>query len=127
MLAVVGTFVYLSSLTEPHPAIPNDAKHAGLTEWPVPLLGRFDEAFLDVPPEVIQRRGRARAAYAWAGAWLAGNIVEVLCKSTLTRPALYSRGLHVVAFDSSFPSGHTVRSIVVAGAIATAFPAARHS
>ncbi|QYU67143.1 glycine--tRNA ligase subunit beta [Leptolyngbya sp. 15MV] len=29
-------------------------ENAGLTEWPVPLLGRFDEAFLDVPPEVIQ-------------------------------------------------------------------------
>ena len=73
----------------------------------------------------MQHRGRVRAAYAWAGVWLAGNIVEVLCKSTLTRPALYSRGLHIVAFDSSFPSGHTVRSIVVAGVIATAFPAAR--
>jgi hypothetical protein len=73
----------------------------------------------------LQRRGRVRAAYGWALAWLAGNIVEVLCKSTLTRPPLYRHGLHVLAFDSSFPSGHTVRSIVVAGAIATAFPAAR--
>lgn len=26
---------------------------AGLVEWPVVLLGTFDEAFLDVPPEVI--------------------------------------------------------------------------
>ena len=25
-------------------------ENAGLTEWPVPLLGRFDPAFLDVPP-----------------------------------------------------------------------------
>lgn len=24
-----------------------------LTEWPVPMIGRFDEAFLDLPPEVI--------------------------------------------------------------------------
>lgn len=29
------------------------AENAGLTEWPVPLLGRFDEAFLEVPPEVL--------------------------------------------------------------------------
>ena len=29
-------------------------ENAGLTEWPVPLLGSFDPAFLDVPPEVIQ-------------------------------------------------------------------------
>jgi len=27
---------------------------SGLAEWPVPLLGEFDPAFLDVPPEVIQ-------------------------------------------------------------------------
>ena len=73
----------------------------------------------------LHRHGRMRAAYAWAFAWLAGNVVEVLCKSTLTRPALYQHGLHVIAFDSSFPSGHAVRSIVVAGALAAAFPAAR--
>ncbi len=29
-------------------------ENAGLTEWPVPLLGSFDPAFLQVPPEVIQ-------------------------------------------------------------------------
>ncbi|MEQ1726681.1 MAG: glycine--tRNA ligase subunit beta, partial [Sphingopyxis sp.] len=30
------------------------AENAGLTEWPVPLIGDFDPAFLDVPPEVIR-------------------------------------------------------------------------
>ena len=29
------------------------AENAGLTEWPVPLMGTFDEAFLEVPPEVL--------------------------------------------------------------------------
>lgn len=29
------------------------AENAGLTEWPVVLMGHFDEAFLEVPPEVI--------------------------------------------------------------------------
>ncbi len=29
------------------------AEAAGLVEWPVVLMGSFDEAFLDVPPEVI--------------------------------------------------------------------------
>jgi glycyl-tRNA synthetase beta chain len=29
-------------------------ENAGLTEWPVPLLGSFDASFLEVPPEVIQ-------------------------------------------------------------------------
>ncbi|WP_375286313.1 glycine--tRNA ligase subunit beta [Sphingomonas sp.] len=39
------------------------AENAGLTEWPVPLLGRFDAAFLDVPPEVIQLTARVNQKY----------------------------------------------------------------
>lgn len=31
-----------------------EAENAGLTEWPVPLLGHFDPAYLEVPPEIIQ-------------------------------------------------------------------------
>ncbi|MFN3944367.1 MAG: glycine--tRNA ligase subunit beta [Allosphingosinicella sp.] len=38
-------------------------ENAGLTEWPVPLLGRFDPAFLDVPPEVIQLTMRTNQKY----------------------------------------------------------------
>ncbi len=29
------------------------AENAGLTEWPVPLMGAFDRSFLDLPPEVL--------------------------------------------------------------------------
>ncbi|MBU0555843.1 MAG: glycine--tRNA ligase subunit beta [Alphaproteobacteria bacterium] len=39
------------------------AENAGLTEWPVPLLGRFDAAFLEVPPEVIQLTLRINQKY----------------------------------------------------------------
>ena len=38
-------------------------ENAGLTEWPVPLLGRFDPAFLKVPPEVIQLTARTNQKY----------------------------------------------------------------
>jgi glycyl-tRNA synthetase beta chain len=38
-------------------------ENAGLTEWPVPLLGRFDEAFLEVPPEVVQLTARVNQKY----------------------------------------------------------------
>jgi glycyl-tRNA synthetase beta chain len=38
-------------------------ENAGLTEWPQPLLGRFDEAFLAVPPEVIQLTARVNQKY----------------------------------------------------------------
>ena len=39
------------------------AENAGLTEWPVPLLGRFDPEYLEVPPEVIQLTARVNQKY----------------------------------------------------------------
>ncbi len=39
------------------------AENAGLTEWPMPLLGRFDESFLQVPREVIQLTMRTNQKY----------------------------------------------------------------
>jgi glycyl-tRNA synthetase beta chain len=38
-------------------------ENAGLTEWPVPLLGSFDQAFLAVPREVIQLTMRTNQKY----------------------------------------------------------------
>jgi glycyl-tRNA synthetase beta chain len=38
-------------------------ENAGLTEWPVPLLGRFDAEFLDVPREVIVLTMRTNQKY----------------------------------------------------------------
>lgn len=56
------------------------AENAGLTEWPVPLLGRFDEAFLNVPPEVIQLTARVNQKYfvcEWADGGLANAFICV--------------------------------------------------
>ncbi len=36
---------------------------AGLVEWPVPLLGRIDPAFMDLPPEVLQVSMRVNQRY----------------------------------------------------------------
>jgi glycyl-tRNA synthetase beta chain len=38
-------------------------ENSGLTEWPVPMLGRFDPAFLAVPQEVIQLTARVNQKY----------------------------------------------------------------
>jgi glycyl-tRNA synthetase beta chain len=38
-------------------------ENAGLTEWPVPLLGRFDPDYLDVPRDVIVLTMRANQKY----------------------------------------------------------------
>jgi glycyl-tRNA synthetase beta chain len=36
---------------------------AGLVEWPVPLLGRIDDDFMDLPPEVMQVSMRVNQRY----------------------------------------------------------------
>jgi glycyl-tRNA synthetase beta chain len=38
-------------------------ENAGLTEWPMPLLGSFDHDYLDVPEEVIQLTARINQKY----------------------------------------------------------------
>jgi glycyl-tRNA synthetase beta chain len=46
--------------------LPDDGlvvENAGLTEWPVPQLGRFDEDYLDVPREVIVLTMRTNQKY----------------------------------------------------------------
>ncbi len=39
------------------------AENVGLTEWPVALIGTFDEAFLAVPPEVLTTAMKAHQKY----------------------------------------------------------------
>ena len=46
--------------------IPDDAlldEVAGLNEWPTALLGKFDDAFLEVPPEVLRTAMRTHQKY----------------------------------------------------------------
>ncbi len=74
---------------------------------------------------VLLRQRRIDAALAWAGAWGLGTAIELLCKHEVVRPRLYRHGLHIGAFDSSWPSGHTIRSALVAAALAAAWPRAR--
>jgi membrane-associated phospholipid phosphatase len=70
-------------------------------------------------------RDRREAAVAWLAAWLGATGVEVLLRHTLTRPPLHRDGVHLVAFDASWPSGHALRCAIVAGALATAWPRLR--
>jgi membrane-associated phospholipid phosphatase len=82
---------------------------------------------------VMRRRERPQEG-PWAGervalacglSWLVGNGIEVLCKSTLDRPLLHANGHALVAFQSSFPSGHTLRSLLLAAIVAALWPRAR--
>jgi membrane-associated phospholipid phosphatase len=55
---------------------------------------------------------------------VAATAVETLCKDVLDRPALYDGARHITGFDSSFPSGHTIRTVLVAAAFARPWAAA---
>lgn len=61
----------------------------------------------------------------WIVAWLVATVVEIATRHVLVRPALYRGGVHVTAFDSSWPSGHALRCAIVAAAFATAWPRVR--
>jgi membrane-associated phospholipid phosphatase len=62
---------------------------------------------------------------SWIEAWLAAVAVELVFRHALTRPALYRDGVHLVAFDTSWPSGHALRSAIVVAAVAAAWPRLR--
>jgi membrane-associated phospholipid phosphatase len=70
----------------------------------------------------LWRQGRVEAAVAWPAAWLLAGAVEIVFRHTLTRPALSRDDVHLVGFDSSWPSGHTLRAALVALALASAWP-----
>jgi membrane-associated phospholipid phosphatase len=70
-------------------------------------------------------RGRMEAAICWPVVWFLAVGVEIVFRQTLTRPALYRDGVHMVAFDASWPSGHALRAGIAAAALAAAWPELR--
>lgn len=73
----------------------------------------------------LWQRGRVEAAAFWLAAWFLAVAVEIVFRHTLTRPPLYHDGVHIVAFDDSWPSGHTLRAGIAAAALAVAWPRLR--
>jgi len=70
-------------------------------------------------------RGRVEAAVCWTAAWFVAVGLELVFRHTLTRQPLYRHDVHLVGFDSSWPSGHALRCALVAGALAAAWPRLR--
>lgn len=62
----------------------------------------------------------------WLAAYVVGNLLELVGKWTITRPALHTTpaygSLQVWKFDTSFPSGHTIRACILAAFVAWAVP-----
>ncbi len=86
--------------------------------WLYPASAPVSAAAVCACAFALRRRGRRRAALLWPAALAAGVAVEVLVKEVVRRPALVASGRHVVAFDGSLPSGHALRSLLLAATIA---------
>jgi membrane-associated phospholipid phosphatase len=94
-------------------------------EGAVPLLGASWHGGLGTAANIVTLPASlvvSLAIVGWrsrllAAALLAATAVEVVCKELLARPALYAGTFHIEAFDSSFPSGHALRTVLVAVAL----------
>jgi membrane-associated phospholipid phosphatase len=86
----------------------------------VTLPGQVVISFL-----LVAAAARRLRSPGWLAVWAAAVLVELVSRHALTRPALYRHGVHLVAFDSSWPSGHALRSAIVAAALAAAWPQLR--
>jgi membrane-associated phospholipid phosphatase len=77
---------------------------------------------------VLRRRGRPRAAVAWMAAILAGLVIEVAGKGLVDQLG-FGTSVTVlgVTIDGSYPSGHTIRSVIMAAMVASVWPRARYA
>lgn len=75
---------------------------------------------------LIKLRNQPRLVALWIAAFGASLVIEVIGKAVVSRPfAATNTFLGTSIVQGSFPSGHTMRAIVVAGAIAAAWPRLR--
>jgi membrane-associated phospholipid phosphatase len=77
----------------------------------------------------FRRRGRTRLGAIWLGAWFAANAIELAGKHELDRPSLHwtehGTRIAIASFQGSFPSGHTIRALLVAALAITFRPSLR--
>jgi membrane-associated phospholipid phosphatase len=113
----------LSSLTVPQ--VGGSLARTLVDLWTYPAAFAPSAVLVLLCARRLHLRGASRAALTWCALWVAGNAVELAGKLAVVRPDLYRGPIHVVAFDHSLPSGHTIRSLVVAGALASTWRAGR--
>jgi membrane-associated phospholipid phosphatase len=78
----------------------------------------------------LWRRGRLRPAVRVAFAFVAVNAIEIAAKTLIDRPALFGtdpRGVRVRVqpFDTSFPSGHAARAVLLVALVGVLAPRLR--
>ncbi len=119
-----GASSVLSAL-RPYPS-GGSASETAFNVWTFPASVDLSAAGLELCCFVLVRRGRRFAASLWVVAWALGNGIELAGKSLLQRPALLTTvngvRVHVHSFDSSFPSGHTIRALLLAAMLVAVWP-----
>ena len=78
----------------------------------------FSAVLIGVAAALLLARRRPRAAFAWPAALVAALVIEVVCKLLINQHRSGIWHGFGFTFDSSFPSGHMLRAILVAGACA---------
>ena len=119
----VHTPLSAASLLSPEPRGPAGAKLLDLWIYPAAVV---PSAVIVAAASVrLRRAGATRAAVTWCVLWAAANAIELAGKALVARPALYATvggvRVHVTGFDQALPSGHTLRALVLAGAVASAW------
>jgi membrane-associated phospholipid phosphatase len=73
----------------------------------------------------LWRRAHGQLAVGLGVAFVAVNVVEVIGKASISRPALFAHTgqsrIHVRSFDGSFPSGHEIRAVLLAVCLVACF------
>jgi membrane-associated phospholipid phosphatase len=99
-------------------------QHSNWQSWTDPAEIPF--AALILLAALIKMRQRPRLVALWIAAFGASLVIEVIGKALVERPfAATNTFLGTSIVQGSFPSGHTMRAIVVAGAVGTAWPRLR--
>ncbi len=135
-LVAAGTFTGLDQWAVEHamPGAHFHAKQVSLLDSLFPFVGAHTRSGWGLAVNLVTLPAGAVVSLAilallrqWtlAAVCIAADLVELLCKHVLTRPALHAGRFHIVPFDSSFPSGHALRTVIVAAALAAAWPRAR--
>jgi membrane-associated phospholipid phosphatase len=113
------------SAFRPYPS-GGSASEIAFNVWTFPASVLFSGAALAVCCVILERRGQRWVARAWVVAWLVANAIEVAGKDLLHRPNLSAAvngvRVQVGGFDTSFPSGHTARGLLLAFMVAAVWP-----
>lgn len=74
---------------------------------------------------ILWIRGRRREALAWPAAFVVAIVVEIVAKLVVQQHQSGVSSGYGLTFDSSFPSGHMLRGLLMAAALVAVWPALR--